>query len=212
MNCIKLRSEINNSCVNVVRKYFQQLVLINKEDVESFLIQRPYSDLNDEYYCRYRLAFRLREGKSGLRFTAPEHGNNILGFYTKETKENIPQYKHSVQLPLIGVDEKTKCVLDQLDMAQYFAAIQFYDGTVEIYGFEFGLISEDYEYNPVNNNGGAIITLSSDDDALEDERPYVYASGIEGQESIDFDNNFVDNPELPQGDFNNDFSNDFYIE
>lgn len=212
MSCISLRSEIDNSCLLVHKKYYQQVVLVNKDDVEAFLISTPYSDINDEYYCRYRISFKLFEGKTGFRFTSPEHGNSVFGSYNKTVKENIPQYKHSVQLSIIGIDEKTKCTLDQLDLAQYFAAIQFYDGTVEVYGFEFGLKTEDYEFNPANNNGGVLLKLSSDDDALEDERPYRYVSGIDGQEPIDFDNNFSNNPDLPKGDFNNDFSNDFYIE
>lgn len=212
MSCIKLRSEINNSCKTISRKYFQQVVLINKDDVQSFLIATPYSNINDEFFCRYRIAFKLKEGKKGFRFTSPEAGNSIFGFYNKTLKENIPQYNHSVQLSVFGIDEKTKCVLDQLDMAQYFAALQFYDGTVEVYGFEFGLKTEDYEYNPANNSGGTLLVLSSDEDALEDERPYVYVSGIDGNENNDFNNNFEDNPELPTGDFNNDFSDDFYIE
>lgn len=212
MSCIRLRSEVNNSCVVVHRKYYQQVVLVNKDDVQAFLISTPYSDINDEYFCRYRIAFKLKTGKSGFRFTSPEQGNSVFGFYNKTVKENIPQYKHSVQLSVIGIDEKIKCTLDQLDLSQYFAAIQFYDGTVEVYGFEFGLKTEDYEFNPVNNNGGVLLKLSSDDDALEDERPYKYVSGIDGQEVIDFDNNFSNNPDLPTGDFNNDFSDDFYIE
>lgn len=212
MNCIKLRSEIDNSCAKVSQKYFQQVVLVNKEDVEAFLIATPYSNINDEFFCRYRIAFKLKEGKTGYRISAPEQGNSVFGFYNKVLKENIPQYKHTVQIAMFGIDEKTKCILDQLDMANYFAALQFYDGTVEVYGFEFGLQSEDYEYNPANNGGGALINLSSDEDALEDERPYVYVSGIDGQENEDFNNNFENNPDLPTGDFNPDFSDDFYIE
>lgn len=212
MSCIKLRENLDNSCQEVFQKYFQQIVLVNKDDVDAFLIQTPYSNINDEFFCRYRLSFKLKEGKSGFRITNNENGNNVFGFYKKTIKENIPQYHHSIQMLMIGIDEKTKCLLDQLDMAQYFAAIQFYDGTVEVYGYEFGLKTEDYEYNPANNNGGSLITISSPDDALEDERPYVYISGIDGQESQDFDNNFADNPDLPEGDFNDDFSNDFYIE
>lgn len=212
MSCKKLRSELNNSCTTIAKKYFQQAVLVNKDDVESFLISTPYSNINDEFFCRYRIAFKLKGGKTGYRFTSPEQGNSIFGYYTKSIKENIPQYKHSVQLSMFGVDEKTKCVLDQLDMAQYFAAIQFYDGIIEVYGFEFGLQTEDYEYNPANNGGGTLIILSSDEEALEDERPYVYISGIDGQENEDFNNNFNNNPNLPTGDFNDDFSDDFYIE
>jgi len=212
MSCIKIRSGLDTSCDKIVQKYFQQVVLVNKDDVEAFLISTPYSNINDEFFCRYRIAFKLKEGKSGYRITSSEMGNGVFGFYNKTIKEDIPQYKHTIQISIVGIDEKTKCVLDQLDMAQYFAVIQFYDGSVEVYGFEFGLRTEDYEYNPANNNGGALISLSSDDDALEDERPYIYVSGIDGNENNDFNNNFSNNPDLPTGDFNNDFSNDFYIE
>ena len=37
--------------------------------------------------------------------------------------------------------------MKSLDLAKYFAAIQFMDGTVEIYGFENGLTTDDYEFD-----------------------------------------------------------------
>lgn len=208
MSCIGLRNDLDVSCKDVVRKYFQQIVLVNKDDIEAFLIQTPINDISG-YECRYSLSFRLKEDATGYRITNTYNGGSVFGFYTKTKKEGIPQYKHSVQFTLIGADEETRCFLYQLDRANYFAAVQLTDGTVEIYGFEFGLQTEDYEINIANNSGGALIVLSSDDDVLEDNMPYIYLSGISGDEGKDFDNNFVDNPELPSGDFNDDFNDDF---
>lgn len=212
MSCINLRQGQDSSCNTYARKYYQQVVLVNKSDVKNVLIVTPSTDFDDEFTCRYRISFQLYEGKTGYRFTSTDKGNNVFAMFSKSVKEGFPQYKHTVQLPIFGVDEKTKCVIDQLDFAEYFAAVQYQDGTVEIYGYEFGLKTEDYEYNPANNNGGSLINLSSDEDGLEDEKPFIYISGIDGNESIDFDNNFSENPDLPTGDFNDDFNNDFYIQ
>jgi hypothetical protein len=118
--------------------------------------------------------------------------------------ENVPQYLHSVMVAILGVNQAVKCILKQLDNADYFAAVQLYDGTVEIYGFEFGLTTNNYTFDPMNSDGGALIKLSSSSDALEDEVPYIYGGNPE-----DFDNLFLNLPFVPHGDFNDDFNNDF---
>lgn len=208
MSCVNLISGQNSACKSYAKKYYQQLVLINKKDVDSFLIFTPATNIDGGYNCRYRIAFKLKEGKSGIRFTASENANVITGAFLKSDKENIPRYRHVVNLPIFGVEEDTKCILEQLDNSDYFAVLQYYDNTVEVFGWEFGLETNDYEYNPSENSGGGVIQLSSEDDALEDLMPLVYFSS--GNEVEDFDNNFSDVPELPSGDFNNDFNDDFY--
>jgi hypothetical protein len=56
----------------------------------------------------------------------------------------------------------------------------------------------------MNNDGGALIKLSSGQDALEDELPFIY-----GGENSDFDILFENVVFVPHGDFNDDFNNDF---
>lgn len=209
MSCIKLRQGQNSTCRTYARKYFQQVVLINKTDVEQHLILSPQNNQNDEYSCRYRIAFKLFEEKKGFRFTSNENGNNIFGTFSKSIKEGIPQYKHTIQLPIFGVSEENRCILEQLDNSDYFGVLQYYDGTVEVFGFENGITTADYDYDPANNAGGGIITLESNVD--EDDMPYVYFNST-GTEGDDFDNDFEDVVDLPEGDFNDDFNDDYYID
>lgn len=205
--CAQLRQGQDSACRAYARKYYQQVVLINKQDVEEYLILSPTVSIDDEYTCRYRIAFKLFEEKKGFRFTANENANVIFGTFSKSTVENIPQYKHSIQLPIFGVSEENRCILDQLDNAEYFGVIQYYDGTVEVYGFANGLITVDYNYDPANNGGGGVITLESTVD--EDDMPYIYFNGT-GTEGEDFDNNFENVGDLPEGDYNDDFNDDYY--
>lgn len=206
-SCIKLRNGQDSTCTSYAKRFFQQAVLINKSDVEEHVILSPYNTIDGDYVCRYRIAFKLYEEKKGIRINASENGNSIFGMFSKSLNENIPQYKHSVQIPLFGISEETRCILEQLDNAEYFAALQYYDGTVLIFGFNYGLTTEDYEYDPANNGGGGLITLSSPID--EDDMPYVYfnATATEGE---DFNNLFEGIENLPEGDYNNDFNDDFY--
>lgn len=195
MSCERLRMDMNNACTSVMRKYFQEVVLVNKNDIQEFYIQSP--QFRDFVSNRYMVSFTIKPGTRGYRITNTYNGNVVFGSYNKTEEENIPQYKHIVQISMTGIDEETKAFLDQLDFSNYVAFIQSTNGLIEVYGFQYGLKTEDYEYNPVNNNGGALLTLSSDEDILEDERPYIYVSSIEGNENDDFNNNFENNTMLP---------------
>lgn len=196
MACKELLRGHDVTCELPVRKYWQQIVLVNIDDVD----QVGY-DVND---VNHVIVFNLSEGATGYKYI----GNDVASLYTasfsKITRKGQPLYNHTVNLPVIGVSVETKLVLKELDLANYFAAIQFRDGTVEIYGFENGLTTADYTYDAQNGLGGIGLSLVSK--FPEDEIPYVY-----GGDSINFDNNFADIPELLGGDFNSDYSNDFYI-
>lgn len=209
MSCVKLISGQNSTCDSYVRKYYQQVVLVNKNDVANYLILNPLSnagEINLRLECRYSIAFQLKEGKTGIRYTATEKGNIINGFFSRRMKEDIPQYKHSVQLPIFGVSEDVKCQLHRLDFSEYFAVLQTYDNKIEVFGFENGLEPDDYEFN-IQNGGGGIILLTSTD-SLEDMQPLIYRNST-NTEVEDFDNAFADVPDFDEGDFNDDFNDDF---
>ena len=204
MSCEKLRVGLNLACGNIVKKYYQQAVLVNREDVLNKLILTSTVSIEDVYDCRYKVSFNLKPDKTGFLFSASENSSTIFGVVEKSVVQGIPQYLHSVTVLVLGVSQTVKCILKQLDYADYFCALQLYDGTVEIYGFEFGMTTDNYTYDPMNSEGGAIIKLKSLNDALEDELPFIY----EG-DSTDFDNLFSDVVFVPSGDFNDDFNNDF---
>lgn len=204
MSCEKLRNGLDLSCGNVIKNYYQQAVLINRDDVLNKQILASTVSIEDVYECRYKVLFNLKPDLHGFRFSMTENGSTIFGVVEKSVLNGIPQYSHSVTINVLGVSQNVKCTLQQLDYADYFIALQLYDGTVEIYGFEFGMTTANYTYDPQNANGGAIIKLNSLPEALEDELPFIYEGG-----ASDFDNLFLNVPFVPHGDFNDDFNNDF---
>jgi len=199
MICEKIKNGLQIDCSPIAKKYYQQAVIVNREDINNKQILTSTSE-----GCRHRVFFDLKEGKTGYRFSINENSESIFGSFNKQTTDNQPQYSHNVNIVITGVSEATKCLLKQLDLADYFAALQYYDGTVEIFGFEYGLSTSDYGYNPQGGGGGSIIGLKSLSDSLEDEPPFVY-----GGSPLDFDNNFSDVDFEPKGDFNDDFNDDF---
>lgn len=204
MSCETINNGLDLSCGNIVKNYYQQAVLINRSDVLNKQILTGTTSIEGIYECRYKVIFNLKENLSGFLFSVTENSSTIFGTTEKSTTNNIPQYLHSVTINILGVDQKTKCTLKQLDNADYFVALQLYDGTVEIYGFEYGMTTSNYTYDSQNANGGAIIRLVSLSEALEDELPFIY-----GGDSKDFDKLFKDIEFIPHGDFNDDFNNDF---
>lgn len=207
--CEQLRSGQNTICNPPAQKYYQQVVLVNREDVNNSRIVTSFVNIDDTYNCRNRVYFDLKDNKTGYRFTSNESGMTVFGLWEKTIVNGIAQYSHSVNIVLTGVDEDVKCLMKQLDSGDYFAALQYYDGTIEIFGFEFGLTTSNYSYDPANLGGGAIIKLNSMPDALEDEPPFVYKTQTPGLGITDFDNDFVGVVYDVNGDFNDDFNFDF---
>lgn len=207
MSCIKLKRDLNVACAKPIRKFAQQVVLVNREDVE--FERKNIIVLGRTDGCSHNVYFRLKEGERGFRITAPDNGGAVFGAFSKSEKDGIPQYKHSVQIPIVGMSEQIMCLLNELDKADYFAALQFGNDII-LYGYEFGLSSSNYDFDPQNNFGGMLLTLTTDDDFLEDTTPLIYRSQS-GTEIEDFDNNFEDIILDELGDFNDDFNDDFDV-
>lgn len=196
MACKDLMRGHDIRCELPARKYWQQVVLVNLDDVNE--VSYDVSDL------AHSVNFNLLDGATGYKYIGNDIGNLYSASFSKSTRKGQPVYDHTVNIPVIGVGMETKLILKELDLANYFAAIQFRDGTVEIYGFENGLGTADYSYEAQNGLGGTGISLVSK--YPEDDIPFVYSG-----DKINFDNNFAGIGDLLGGDFNNDFSNDFYI-
>lgn len=194
MACKRLIHEHDVSCLDVHRKYYQQIVLVNLEDVN----EKVYDEDN------HAILFNLVEGATGYRYRGNENVSNYSASFSKSVRKGQPLYSHSVSLPVVGVATTTKLILKELDLANYFAAIQFRDGTIEIYGFDNGLTTSNYTFEAQNGLGGIGMTLESKFE--EEEPPYVYLGADEN-----FDNKFAGIGDLLGGDFNQDFNSDFYI-
>lgn len=204
MSCQKLRNDLLMDCATPLRKYYQKVVLVNRDDLNNKNILTSTVSIEGEYICRHRVVFDLKSGKTGYRFAISENSENIFGSFEKTEVESVPQYTHNVNIVLVGISELVKCTMKQLDYGDYFAALQSQNGTIEIYGFEYGLTTSGYSYDPQNGAGGGVIRLTSSSEAPEDEPPFLY-----GGDPADFDNNFSDVVYDPAGDFNDDFNDDF---
>lgn len=208
MICNRLRSGQDAACAPLSGRNYQQMVLVNRADVQNKRIVTSYMTIGGEYVCRHRVYFDLKPGATGYLFRSGENGSIIFGSVKTEIKDEVMSYQHTVSGVLIGIDEAMKCLRTQMDSADVFAAIQYYDNSIEIYGFEYGLRMQPYSYEPSVTRGGTAITLASDPDVTENFLPLIYAS--QGDAVADFDNLFANNEFNTAGDFNDDFNDDFY--
>lgn len=189
--CAKLLSGQDASCVPLKRRYYQQAVVINKSDIDEYTITRTDYE-SDTPTCAYNVAFTLKDGATGYLFQGPESGSSYFGNYAKTTSDlGFAQYAHTAQILVVGSTEDAKCVLDSLDKGSFIVALQFTDGTVEIYGMDNGLSTGDYSYDIQAGGGGSVIALSSKETSPENYLPLVYVSAVPGQESADFDSKFA---------------------
>jgi len=187
--CAKLVNGLDLSCVSPPRKYYQQAVIINKSDIDSFTITPPDAETET---CNYKVEFTLKEGATGYRIQGIEAGSSFFGNFDKSRSDlGYPQYLHRVQVLIAGITEAAKCILDALDKGTFVAVLQLTDGTVEVYGIENGLSSADYTYDVQANSGGSVVALQSLETAPETYIPLVYESATPGNETIDFDDAFA---------------------
>lgn len=208
MICASLHKGFDATCLNeLAKKYFQDIVLVNRKDVAEKQIFITNQNA-ETYECRNRVYFKLSEGKKGFHFKINEVSSSVFGTFEKTIVENLPQYSHAVNIVIYGVTEEIKCLLTQLDLSDYFAAGRYYDNTIEVFGFDYGLTTNNYVYDPHNMAGGCVIKLSTQNDALEDNPPYIYKNQ-NGTEVADFENAFEDVTFELFGDFNDDFNDDF---
>ena len=187
--CAKIFNGLDVSCDAPVRKYYQQAVIINKSDIDSYTISLPDAETET---CDYNVTFALKAGATGYRILGAEAGSSFYGSVDKSRSDlGYAQYIHNAGILIAGVSEEVKCILDGLDKGSFVVALQLKNGTVEIYGIVNGLTSGDYSYNIQEGGVGTAILLSSLEDAPESNLPLVYESAVPGQESTDFDDAFA---------------------
>lgn len=208
MSCNPLLKGLNLSCDEIGTRYYQNVVLVNLKDVSTFNIETLGQ--------KNRVSFNLDIGTTGYRFSSNERVELIGANFNKTRVKNVDYYDHRINMPIAGTSEYIKTLLRELDGGEYFGAVHHVDGVVEIFGFEYGLQTNGYDYNAQGGIGGANLILSST--YTERYPPFVYLPkstqpNVTQQEQaiIDFDNLFADIPSPLTGDFNNDFSDDFYI-
>lgn len=186
--CGKLKNGLDTACKPLTRKYYQQAVVINKNDIDTKTINKGCS----EGSTKYEVEFTLKSGEKGFRFLGSENGNVFLGRYSKAMNDDNGhvEYTHEVQMFIGGIDEETKCVLSSLDQGRYVVAMQAMDGKVEIFGIRNGMTTDDYDYSIAENGGGAAVVLHSQENSPEADLPLIYSAGSSGDEGADFDDGF----------------------
>lgn len=188
--CAEITGEIDLSCLrNIPKKYFQEVVIINKSDIDYTASVLG----NLEATCDYTVQMVLKEGKKGVMFKIPETSGSIFGTAAKTTTDvtGLPQYLHLVQILAIGVGSQIKCLLDKLGRGKFVVAAQLADGTVEIYGWENGLSTGDFTIDMAGGGGASVVPLQSKDTEQESMLPLIYKPQTGGDANADFNEQFT---------------------
>lgn len=175
MEWLNVRRSIDISCVPRPLRYYQQAVLINIEQVDEYLIKREVN--------QHTVKFSLKDLESGCLFRSNELANSFTGTFSEVREQGVALYSHQVTAPIIGVTQQAKLLLKELDNGCYFLALQNRNGVIEIYGFENGMQTEDYDYD-----GSQFNEISFSSRGLETDPPLIYVS--DGNAQRDFDDLF----------------------
>lgn len=194
-NCALLLAGQDSACEAPARKFWQQAVVINKQDIDPSSVEVTRTDFDSETpTCAYNVQFSLKDGKTGFSFIGPETGTSFFGSFDKSLSDlGHVQYIHNSSMLVVGNTESAMCILDSLSKGLFVVAFQYTDGTVVIYGLENGLTAQDFTYDPQAGGGGQAIVLSSLENAPERYLPLIYKSEIPGNETADFDSAFANN-------------------
>ena len=192
--CAEIDGEFDLSCIrNLSKKYFQEVVIINYNDID-----KTASVLGefDKSPCDYTVQMVLKEGKKGVMFKIPETSGSIFGTAAKTTTDvtGLPQYLHLVQILAMGIKSEIKCLLDKLGRGKFVVAAQLADGTVEIYGWENGLSTGDYTIDMAGGGGASVVPLQSKDTEQESMLPLIYKPQEGGSANADFNEQFTAQP------------------
>jgi hypothetical protein len=185
--CGTLSQGLDQACVTgTVKKYYQQFVVINHNDINKATIVYGLPTLLTPNV--YNVAFSLKVGKTGYAFKGDEGGRNISITAEKTRDENAGvQYNHKLNFTLKSTSEKIKAIMNSFDKGRYVVAGQLMNGDVEIIGLENGLSSGDYTYD-IQANGTTVLMLQSDENSLESTLPLHFKST---DPNADFDAEFA---------------------
>ncbi|WP_312922149.1 hypothetical protein [Empedobacter brevis] len=197
----------DRTCQGVQKGYIQKVVLVNKNDLESYNIESELVENgNLEPLAKHRISFKLKDNKSGILIENNQNSQVIVPNVQATYSDELPRYTHSLQFAVYGVTERTKWLLMTLSKADYFAAVLHKSGVVEVYGFEFGMKTDGYTFDA--GDGGAIIKLSSVENEFH--LPYNYHSLIDGGEVVDFEEQFnLKDAQFKYKAYNNSFNSSY---
>lgn len=186
--CGTLGQGIDQACLtNIVKKYYQQMVVINKADINPATVSYNLPSLATP--SDYNISFDLKIGKTGYLFKAIESNRTLSGMAEKTTSETVGvQYAHKVNYTVLSTSQSIKAILNSFDKGKYVVALQLLNGDVEIYGFENGLSSADYTYDIQGTGGATVLVLESKENEFESTLPLHFKSA---DPNADFDSLFA---------------------
>jgi hypothetical protein len=186
--CGTLGQGLDQACVTgLVKKYYQQFVVINHNDINKSSIIYSLPSLATPNV--YNVAFSLKTGKIGYAFKADEGGRGV-SITAEKTRDEVAgvQYMHKLNYTVKSTSERIKSILNSFDKGRYVVAAQLMNGDVEIIGLENGLSSGDYTYDMQGANGATVLMLQSDETGLESTLPLHFKST---DPNADFDAEFA---------------------
>lgn len=191
--CAQLKEGLDLSCQRPVGKYYQQIVLINYDDIDRDTVVAPWEeDYPVEEECQYFAQFILEDGKTGYTFKFPEKSASIFGTADMTTNEQgYTVFMHHLNMLLANATEEQKCIADAIMKGKFVAAGQLQNDVVEIFGLQFGLYADDVTIDGQTNGGVTPIIMSSREGGEENYLPLVYRPQDGGSANADFDSAFA---------------------
>lgn len=185
--CAELKNGLDLSCVRPVSKYDQEIVLINKSDIDTSTIVAPWTEDYPTEDCNYFVQFELLPGKTGYSFKFPLKGSGVSGTFDVTTTDNgYSTFIHHINMLIANATEEQMCIIDQLVRGQLVGALKHND-TVIIYGMQYGLFMDDGTVDLQSGGGVSAVVLSSREDGAEDYAPLIYKPQPGGSAVADFD-------------------------
>src|SRR5690625_2830121 len=190
--CGELREGLDLSCDLPDYRPVQEMKIFAREVIDKATVgMNKESDAGDG-----QVEVSLREEKKAVALIGPDDGISVRYTVAKSKDDNgYVQYIHGVQLLYGGVGEKETCTLNALDKGNYVAAIKFYDGTVKMIGFKNGMSTADYDLDLVENGGGQVIEMQSNENFPERDLPYNFVPADGDAEAV-FDSDFENESNL----------------
>lgn len=180
-------------CEVDAHKYDQRLVVINRNDVETYEI---ISDKDNHH-----IYFNLKENLSGFAIENLVNASHIDINLQREDFGKLTYYNASVSFFLEGAEEYVKNIIKQLDSSNYFIVAKF-GNTIEVIGFETA-----FDNSGGYNASGSLQTLNT---KLSDSMPPLVYKSLLNSEIDDFNNNFEGLPVVTIGDYNEDYNEDYF--
>lgn len=169
MSCGLKIQDIDLSCIEPTYRMSQQVVLFEKSDVESFEYRTPAYGYNE-----YSLSFTPKTGVLGTGIQFKVDSNNLKVNSSKTIVNGVAQYTHNVSIIALSEGEQDLINLEYLDNGKYFAAITDANGVPKVYGFENGLVTQNYSLDTFDNKGVVYLDLVTPSGLYEDTLPLIW--------------------------------------